>query len=151
MHLGEVIEKDLIKIPLLSTDKRSVIAELVDTLALDKEYTPEKREAILNAVLDRELLGSTGIGEGVAIPHAKLSWMKHVRVVVGISKVPIDFGSSDGKPANLFFLVLAPQNEAGAHVELLASIARSCSSPVMRKMLLAAKSADEVFSLFSEN
>ena len=151
MHLGDVIEKHLIKVPLVSTDKRSVLTELVDTLANDKEYTPEKRKAILEAVFDRETLGSTGIGGGVAIPHAKLAWMKHLRLVVGISKNPIDFGSPDGELTRHLILVLAPADEAGAHVELLASIARTCSSPLMRKLLLSARSADEVYDLFADN
>lgn len=151
MRLEDVIEKALIKVPLVSTDKSGVLTELVDTLAQDKEYTPEKREAILQAVFDREALGSTGIGKGIAIPHAKLSWMKHIRMVVGVSKNPIDYGSPDHEPSRLFFLVLAPADEASAHVELLASIARTCNSDLFRRLLLQARNADEVYKLFTDN
>lgn len=151
MRMEDVLDKELIKVPLTSTDKTGVLTELVDILAKDKEYTAEKREAVLDAVFDREKLGSTGIGKGVCIPHAKLSWMHHIRLVVGVSRNPIEYGSPDGEPGRIFFLVLAPEDEAGAHVELLASIARTCSSPLFRKMLLDAKTADDVYGLFVGN
>lgn len=150
MHIADVIDKELIKVPLEATDKAGVLSELVGILAKDKNYTDEKREAILEAVLDREKLGSTGIGRGICIPHAKLGWITHIRLVIGISRSPIDFGSPDGEPGRIFFLVLAPEGEASAHVELLASIARTCSSDVFRRFLLSAKSADEVYRLFVE-
>ena len=118
-----------------------LIADTVECLSVDQTYT---------ALLSREQLGSTGIGNGIAIPHAKSDVVNKVTMVIGVSKTPIDFDSIDNQKARIFFLVVAPSKEASAHVELLASIARSCSSGIFRRMLEQAKDADEVIQLFME-
>ncbi|MFA6891209.1 MAG: PTS sugar transporter subunit IIA [Sphaerochaetaceae bacterium] len=150
MNIADVIEKDLIKVPLESTDKLGIITELVDVLAKAKNYSAEQRKTVLDAVLKREELGSTGIGKGICIPHAKTNSVKAIRLVIGISRVSVDFGSPDGEKSRMFFLVLAPEDAASAHVELLASIARTCSSPLFRRLLEQAKQADEVYRLFMD-
>ncbi|MFA5699250.1 MAG: PTS sugar transporter subunit IIA [Sphaerochaeta sp.] len=147
MNVLEVLEKDLIKVPLESSEKYAVIKELVEVAAHAKGYD---KNAMLEAILARERLGSTGIGNGIAIPHAKSDVVTTVTMVIGISKLPIDFESIDNQKAKIFFLVIAPSKEASAHVELLASIARSCSSGIFRRMLEQAKDADEVIQLFME-
>jgi PTS system nitrogen regulatory IIA component len=150
MNVLDVLDKDLVKVPLESSDKQGVIAELVDILVQAKGYPADQADLILDAVLNREQLGSTGIGGGIAIPHAKSDAVKHVTMVLGISRLPIDFHSPDGEPSRIFFLVLAPGKQASAHVELLASIARSCTSKLFRRMLIQAKDSDEVVQLFME-
>ncbi|MDT4762006.1 PTS sugar transporter subunit IIA [Sphaerochaeta sp. PS] len=150
MILLDVLDKDLVKVPLTASDKNGIIAELVEVVAKAKGYTTQQSEAILDAVLDRESLGSTGIGNGIAIPHAKTNVVKHVTMVVGVSRFPVDFVSPDDQKSRIFFLVLAPSSEASAHVELLASIARTCTSSVFRRMLEQSKDKDEVVRLFME-
>ncbi|MDD3902559.1 MAG: PTS sugar transporter subunit IIA [Sphaerochaeta sp.] len=150
MNLLDVLDKDLVKVPLTRSDKQGIITELVEVVAKAKGYTTVQYEAVLDAVLDRESLGSTGIGNGIAIPHAKTDVMDHVTMVVGISRFPVDFASPDGQKSRIFFLVLAPSSEASAHVELLASIARTCTSQVFRRMLEQSKDREEVVRLFME-
>lgn len=150
MNLVDILDKDLIKVPLVSTDKDSVINELVDVLVDAKQLGPEHRDGIIDAVLQRESLGSTGIGHGIAIPHAKTNDVSRPTLVVGISRLPIEYAAVDNAPVRIFFLVLAPQTESGAHVEILAAIARSCNSQVFRRLLEQAKTADQVYQLFME-
>lgn len=150
MNLVDILDKELIKVPLVSTDKASVINELIDVLIDAKHLTLEQRDSIVDAVRNRESLGSTGIGHGVAIPHAKTDAVKQMRLVVGVSRLPIDFDSIDKEPVRIFFLVLAPIGESGPHVETLAAIARTCNSQVFRRLLEQSKSADQVYQLFME-
>ena len=150
MNVLDVLEKDLVKVPLKSSDKRGVIVELVRTLTDARGYSEEQFEEILDAILARESLGSTGIGGGIAIPHAKSDVVSKVPMVLGISRLPIDFGSPDDEKSRIFFLVLAPSQQASAHVELLASIARSCTSKIFRRLLEQARDSEEVIHLFME-
>lgn len=146
MTLTDVLNRDLMKIPLQSETKNAVIEELVDVLVSQRKLT--NREEILSAVLSREALGSTGLADGIAIPHAKTTAVDTVSVVVGITATPIDFDAQDGKGSQFFFLVIAPEHEASAHIEVLASIARATASPAFRRLLGASHNADEVMSLF---
>ncbi|HAP56228.1 MAG: PTS sugar transporter subunit IIA [Sphaerochaeta sp.] len=150
MNVLDVLDKNLVKVPLMHTDKRGIINELVEVIAKAKGYSTQQFEQILDAVLNRESLGSTGIGNGIAIPHAKTDVVEQVVMVVGISRFPVDFDSPDGQKSRIFFLVLAPSKQASAHVELLASIARTCTSQVFRRMLEQARDNEEVVRLFME-
>ncbi len=150
MNVLDVLDKNLVKVPLMHTDKRAIINELVEVVAKAKGYSTQQFEQILDAVLNRESLGSTGIGNGIAIPHAKTDVVEQVVMVVGISRFPVDFDSPDGQKSRIFFLVLAPSKQASAHVELLASIARTCTSQVFRRMLEQARDNEEVVRLFME-
>ena len=150
MNVLDVLNKDLVKVPLVHTDKRGIITELVEVLAKSKGYSTQQFEQVLGAVLDRERLGSTAIGNGIAIPHAKSDVVDQVSLVVGISRFPVDFDALDDQKSRIFFLVVAPPKAASAHVELLASIARSCTSGVFRRMLEQSKDSEEVVRLFLE-
>ncbi len=150
MNVLDVLDKNLVKVPLMHTDKNGVISELVEVIAKAKGYSTQQFDEVLDAVMERESLCSTGIGNGIAIPHAKSDAVEHVSLVVGISRLPVDFDSPDGQKSRIFFLVLAPKSEASAHVELLASIARSCTSGIFRRMLEQAKDSEEVVHLFME-
>ncbi|NLA96841.1 MAG: PTS sugar transporter subunit IIA [Spirochaetales bacterium] len=150
MNVLDVLDKNLVIVPLMHTDKRGIINELVEVVAKAKGYSTQQFEQILDAVLNRESLGSTGIGNGIAIPHAKTDVVEQVAMVVGISRFPVDFDSPDGQKSRIFFLVLAPSKQASAHVELLASIARTCTSQVFRRMLEQARDNEEVVRLFME-
>ena len=146
MTLTDILDRDLMKIPLQSTTKHALIEELVDVLVQNRHV--RNREELLSAVLSREALGSTGLADGIAIPHAKTTAVDTVSVVMGITREPIDFDAQDGKGSQFFFLALAPEHEASAHIEVLASIARATASPALRRLLAASHSADEVMRLF---
>ncbi len=146
MTLADVIHKDLIKVPLRGTNKKAIIEELVTTLTTTRKLS--NKDEILAAVLEREELGSTGLADGIAIPHAKTEAVDHVYLVVGIADEPIEFDALDGEPCSYFFLVLAPIHESNAHIEILSAIARTTSSASFKRLLKASKNADEVYSLF---
>jgi mannitol/fructose-specific phosphotransferase system IIA component (Ntr-type) len=146
MTLMDVLDKNLIKIPLAGETKSEIIEELVDVLVSHRAQL--NREEILSAVLAREALGSTGLSDGVAIPHAKTTAISSVSLVIGIAGKPVDFDAQDGKGSQFFFLVVAPENEASAHIEVLASIARATSSAPFRRLLSAARTTEEVMELF---
>jgi fructose-specific phosphotransferase system IIA component len=146
MTLTDILSKDLIKVPLLGETKNAVIEELVTTLTQHRELS--NKEEILQAVFEREELGSTGLADGIAIPHAKTKAVDRVYLVVGVSENPIDFDALDGEKCSYFFLVLAPLNESSAHIEILSSIARTTASASFKRLLKASKNADEVYSLF---
>lgn len=146
MTLTDVLDKDLIKVPLLGTTKSAIIEELITTLTQNRKLV--NKDEILKAVLEREELGSTGLADGIAIPHAKTKAVDRLYLVVGVAPIGVEFDALDGEPCSYFFLVLAPLTESSAHIEVLSSIARTTASPSFKRLLKAAKSADEVYSLF---
>ena len=146
MTLSDVLHKDLIKVPLESSTKSAIIKELVTHLAVTRNLS--NKDEILAAVLEREELGSTGLADGIAIPHAKTKAVDQVYLVVGISKTPVDFDAQDGEESNYFFLVLAPEHEASAHIEILSSIARTTASASFKRLLRLAKDSEDLYSLF---
>jgi mannitol/fructose-specific phosphotransferase system IIA component (Ntr-type) len=150
MNLVEILDENLISVPLNGTTKDEILEELVKTLADGKSLSKSEYTSVINAVKNRESLGSTGIGKGICIPHAQSDAINEISLVVGVSRVPIDFDSPDNMKSKLFFLVVAPVSAASTHVEVLAAIARSCSSSVFRRMLEQCKSSREVIQLFSE-
>ena len=146
MTIADVIKKELIKIPVVATTKTGVIEELIDLLVSVRPNLD--RDELVSAVLARETLGSTGLVDGIAIPHAKTAAVDSIALVVGIAKEPIEFDSQDGKGSQFFFLVLAPEQESRSYIEVLASIARATNSSYMRRLLAASESADDVLALF---
>ncbi|MDH4267535.1 MAG: PTS sugar transporter subunit IIA, partial [Deltaproteobacteria bacterium] len=104
---------------------------------------------LMEILLERESLGSTGIGEGVAIPHGKSKEVKRLLASFGRSLAGMDFQAMDGKPTHLFFLLVAPENSAGIHLKALARISRLMKDNVFRKRLMEVNSGEEIYSLFS--
>jgi PTS system nitrogen regulatory IIA component len=131
-----------------ATTKRGVLEELAAPLA----QGPEKLSlpAVVEVLMDRERLGSTGIGDNVAIPHGKLAQITHLLLAFGRSLKGVDFDSMDGKPTHLFFLLLAPVNSAGLHLKALAKISRMLMSQGFRDSLMKAPGAEELFRLIAE-
>ena len=146
MAFLETIDKDLIKVPLTAKDGKGVIEELVALFA-DKNCLSQKdRERIVFSVMERESLGSTAIENGIAIPHAKIEGLSKAAVMIGISRLPIDFGGD--RPSSVFFLVLAPADNPAEHIQILSSIAKVCSSTLFVRMLSASRSKEDVYQLF---
>src|SRR5437763_15053810 len=109
------------------------------------EYREIYRERLIKSLEDRELLNSTALGDGVAIPHGKLPGLKRVLAAFGRSLAGVDFQSLDGKPTHLFFLLVAPEDSAGAHLKALARISRLLKEETFRRRLMEAPSARELF------
>ncbi len=148
MKILDVLEKDYIIPELKSEDKRGVLEEMVDDL-VSKTKGLDK-DTVLEVLLEREKLGSTGIGFGVAIPHGKLKDLNHLILSFGRSPKGIDFQSLDNKPSHLFFLILAPENSTTAHLKILARLSRLLKNPSFRKKLLEANSKEDIYKVISE-
>jgi len=148
MKILDVLDKRLILPEIASRTKEGVLREMVHTLTQVENQVHEDR--LMEILLERESLGSTAIGEGVAIPHGKSKEVDKILASFGRSLHGVDFQSLDGKPTHLFFLLIAPENSAGMHLKILAQISRLMKDPAFRKRLIKARSAEEIHSIFSE-
>ena len=146
MKLAEVLTASQIRVPLESSTKTAVLRELVALLPSAK--TDDSRDTILESVLERESKMSTGIGQGVAIPHGRSDLIPDMEMAFGISRVPIEFDSMDGKPVEIFFLVVTTPAKAGAHLQALARISRLLASQRLREGLAEVRTAQGVLELF---
>ncbi len=147
MAVVNLIEEDIIKIPLEAKTKPDVIKELVDVLK--KAGKIEDAESVFRAVMLRENMGSTGLEKGIAVPHAKTHKVNNLVLAIGVSPEGIDFDSLDGEPSKLFFLLIATPQQAGPHIEALSEIARLTRSSNFCKLLLNAKTPKEIVDIFT--
>jgi PTS system nitrogen regulatory IIA component len=148
MKITDILSADMIVPALHGRTKANVIAELAGVVA---EGHPEvDRGRLVQALEDREKLNSTALGEGVAIPHGKLPGLRRVIAAFGRSPAGIDFSSLDGKPTHLFFLLVAPEDSAGAHLKALARISRLLKDEAFRQRLMAAGGAAELYATIRE-
>jgi nitrogen PTS system EIIA component len=138
--LSQLLTPQRIRVPLAAADKASVLRELVDVVA---QGSPSSADDLLQAVEERERVLSTGIGHGVAIPHGRSGRLTDLRVSAGVARQPIAFGSLDGDPVRLVFLIVAPESEAGAHVKALSRITRLVRQPLVRERLLGAATSED--------
>ncbi|MBN2316754.1 MAG: PTS sugar transporter subunit IIA [Sedimentisphaerales bacterium] len=148
MVLSQLLHPDCVKVPVVSQEKEAVITELVDLLNARGLLTD--RDTALQAVFTREQVQSTGTGAGIAIPHAKCRVVKELLMAIGIAREPIEFGSIDGKPVTILFLLISPANQTGSHIQALASISRLMLNDEFRQKLENVTSAEEVYHLLSE-
>ena len=145
MKIVDLIRRDLVIPDLVATNKAGVLEELARYLA---RGTDKIDVAQLTRVLaEREELASTAIGEGVAIPHGKVAQVGEIRACLGRSRNGIDFGSIDGQPTYLFFVMVAPENSTGAHLKALARISRVFKDVEFRKRLMQAADADAMYEI----
>ena len=145
MKITEFLDKGGIKIGLNSAEKEDVLKELVDILAGVEEIGDKK--SIVKALVERESLGSTGIGQGIAIPHGKTDRVKELVAVLGISRKGVNFEALDGEAVYIFFLLVAPKETAGPHLKALAQISRLLRDSYFCELLKRCKTADEVYEL----
>ena len=134
MNLSDFMREEFILLDLLSTVKEAVVKELISPLIENGIATSE--EALVKTILDREKLGSTAIGDGVAIPHARNSCVKEKAIIFGRTQKGVNFSSIDNKPVYLFFLIVSPDSEAGPHLKMLARISRLLQDSDFRESLL---------------
>lgn len=149
MRLTDLIKPELIVVPLKAKDKEGVIAELIAHTAEAGEIKDPAR--VNEAVLQRESLGSTGLENGIAIPHAKSDAVESVVLSVGVSPTGVEFEALDGAPSKIFFLILAPPDKSGIHVEVLSEIALVTRSDTFLKLLENAGDPYEVAKLFQDS
>lgn len=148
MRIMEILDEDFVIPDLAAASKREVLKELI--AAFPKKYSRLDIGSLLTVLLEREKLGSTGIGEGVAIPHGKIKDLEGLVLSFGRSKKGIVFDSVDGKPVHLFFLLVAPENSSGLHLKALAKISRLLRNPSLRKNLMGAESKAEIIGFLNE-
>lgn len=148
MKIIDIFRKEYIIEGLTSKTKRDVLAELSGLFLQDN--VKFSHENMVKILLEREKLGSTGIGDGIAIPHGKLADLHDLIVSFGRSGEGIEFDAMDGKPAHLFFLLMAPENTTGQHLKALAKISRMLKDNAFRKKLMEAKSKDELYAIIAD-
>lgn len=139
MNITSFLNEKAISVELIAKDKEGVIRELVELLVKAGEISQRDVEKLMKILMNREALGSTGIGHGVAIPHGKSDCVKELVASLGISYQGIDFESLDGEPAHIFFLLIAPEDSAGPHLKALARISRLLKDRLFRESLKNAK------------
>jgi PTS system nitrogen regulatory IIA component len=148
MKITDVLAAPLVVPALAGRSKGEVIEELAAVVA---NHHPEiDLDRLVQALEDRERLNSTALGEGVAIPHGKLPGLRRVVAAFGRSRGGVDFQSLDGKPTHLFFLLVAPEDSAGAHLKALARISRLLKDPAFRGRLMAADDAAELYETIQQ-
>jgi fructose-specific phosphotransferase system IIA component len=145
MRLTEILKPQNILAPLEATTKNEAIGALVDLLARNGEVQDAK--AVLDAVLEREKTRTTGIGNGLAIPHGKCAGTKQLVMAIGKLATPIDFQAIDGRPVSLVWLLTSPPDQTGPHIHALARISRLMTIDKFRQALNNAKSPQEIFDV----
>lgn len=148
MKIEDILAEELVIPALTARNKADVLEELAGVVS---SIHPElDRTRLVQALEDRERLNSTALGDGVAIPHGKLPGLKRVFAAFGRSRQGVDFQSLDGKPTHLFFLLVAPEDSAGAHLKALARISRLLKDESFRVRLLQAADQHELWTTIRE-
>ncbi len=135
---------------LVSTSGPEALSEMVDALVRTNYLSQEIRQSVLTALLDRESVGSTGIGQGIAIPHAKHPGLRKLVGLVARSREGVAFDSLDGEPVHLFFLLLSNQAAAGEHLKALAYVSQHLRNEIFRRFLFRARDENEIRKLLEE-
>ena len=148
MRLTDIIDGECIKIPLHNKSKRGLIREMVDLLESAGKIAD--KDKVLDSVLKREKLMSTGVGSGVAIPHGKTEGVTHIQAAFGKTAEDVDFQSLDGKPVRLIFLLVGPEENPILHIKALSRISRLTSHKKFCQKLLQATSPDDVIRILKD-
>lgn len=147
VRLSGLLKKRYINLNLRTTSKKEIIHELVDLLAESKRLKDKK--SFLNLILKREKLGSTGIGNGLAIPHAKCDSVENFVIAFGRQSAGVDFGALDGEKTYLFFILASPSENVGGHLKILADISHFVKDKFIIECLKSAKDENEVLKIIS--
>ena len=148
MTLIEILSGKSVIVGLKGRDKREILEELVDVLEVGEKISD--REKVLEAVLQREEIMSTGIGHGIAIPHGKSEFVKELGGVLGIKSEGVEFDSLDGQPTFIFFLLVSPVDVSGPHIKALARISRLLKGEDFRQKLIACPDKDTAIKILAE-
>jgi len=148
MRLSELLNEQSISLTLNARDKEASIKELVQLL--ESSHGVNTRGEILSKVLQRESMMSTGIGNGVAIPHGKTRLLDHLLAACGVSPAGVDFDTMDGEPATLFILLVSPESLRGPHVKALANVSRLLKEESVRNALRSASTPADFLRILKE-
>jgi len=144
MKILDVLHKEAILADLEAQDKKGTLEELVAPLA---SMAGVDHEDLVRVLMERERLGSTGIGGGIGIPHGKFPGLKSLILGFGLSRNGVDFESMDGRPTYIFFPLITPENSTGLHLKLLARISKILKNDPFKERLLHAADRDEIVSI----
>jgi len=150
MQFCDFLVREAILGDIVSSTKNEAIAEMTDALIKARVISQDLRQGVLTALLDREKLGSTGIGQGIAIPHAKHPGIKKLVGLFARSREGVRFDALDGEPVHLFFLLLSNQECAAQHLEALAYVSKNLRQDIFRRFLLTARDEKEILELLDE-
>jgi len=148
MRLSDIVDPKMVWADLTSNDKSNVIVELAQKIA--SQLPNLTADDITKVLMNREQLGSTGIEDGIAIPHAKVPNLEKLVVACGRSRQGISFDALDQKPTHLFFVLLAPEHSAAMHLKILARLSRLLKDKDFRAHIMAAKDAKDIYHIIIE-
>lgn len=147
MKITDLLKKNTIIPDLKARDKKGVLEELVKPVS---DIVHISSEELFRVLMDRERLGSTGIGDGIGIPHGKIKGMDEVVIGCGISKKGVNFESLDNRPTHLFFLIITPEESTGLHLRILAQLSKLLKNDSFREKLLKASDKNEIYTIISQ-
>jgi PTS system nitrogen regulatory IIA component len=147
MKILDVMQKEAILDDLKSQNKKGLLEELVVPMASSTGLNPDD---LVRVLMERERLGSTGIGGGIGIPHGKIKDLKSLVLGFGLSRKGIDFESIDGEPTHIFFVLITPEDSTGLHLKLLARISRILKNDQFKERLLNAADRNELYEIIKE-
>lgn len=147
MNLRKVLSPETVWVDLKADSKQAVIEEMVDRLVAAGRV--KDRRAVVEALTEREAKMSTGMQNGVAIPHGKTDTVEELVAAIGVHKAGVDFESMDGEPSRIFIMTLSPTKRTGPHIQFLAEVSRLISPPEEREKLLAAQTHGEIYELLT--
>ncbi len=147
MKILDVMHPDAILADLKSQDKKGILEELVEPIS---RITGMKHSELVRVLMDREQLGSTGIGGGIGIPHGKIKGLESMIIGFGLSQKGVDFDSLDNSPTHLFFTLITPDQSTGLHLKLLARISRLLKNDAFKHSLLNAINSEEILSIIEQ-
>ncbi|MEM1026992.1 MAG: PTS sugar transporter subunit IIA [Planctomycetota bacterium] len=148
MRLTDILQPDCIRVPLTPSTKQGAIFELADLL-VDKTGI-EDADELKAAIWKRETTRTTGIGGGIAVPHGKTDGVDRLRMAIGRTSEPIDFGSIDRKPVELIILLASPIDQTGPHITALSKISQMLIDVVVREQMKKCATGDEMYALIEE-
>lgn len=148
MKLLDILSKEDIVLDIKAKDKKSAIKEMIKVLVSSGKI--KNPDSVFQAVYEREKIGSTGIGQNVAIPHGKVPDAKKIVGALGISRKGVEFQSLDGEPVNIIFLLLGPEDVSGEHLKALARVARLFKDKFFREALKQADSVEKVIEIIKK-
>lgn len=147
---SKLFHEDTVLLRFEAKNKNEVLASLVDVLVKSGRLASHRRDAVVDAMVARESLGSTGIGAGIAIPHVKTDEVERTITAVGVSAAPVDFKAVDGEPCDLFFLLISPRAQAENHLRVLRWMSKLVRNGDFCRFMRSAHDAQEVVGLFQE-
>jgi PTS system nitrogen regulatory IIA component len=147
MKITDVLSQESILADLQAQNKKSIIKELGTPVA---RIAGVNQEDLVRVLMERERLGSTGIGGGIGIPHGKMKDLETLVLGFGLSRKGVDFESIDNQPTHIFFLLLTPENSTGLHLKLLARISRILKNDPFKERLMHAADGEEIYSIIKE-